>query len=118
QALCATTAAIYLSMLGKEGMRELANINAAKAAYAKKCLSAVKGVVIPFEAPTFNEFVIETNGPASEILAKLEAGGILGGVDLGRFYPDMKRCILVCATEMNTREEIDRYADELSKIVR
>ncbi len=118
QTLCATTAAIYLSMLGKEGIRELANINAAKADYLKKTLSAIKGVSIPFEARTFNEFVFETAKPAAELLAKLDAQGIIGGVDLGRFYPDTDQMILVCVTEMNTREEMDRYAQVLAQVVR
>ncbi len=118
QALCATTAAIYMSMLGKEGMRELASINAAKADYAKKKLSSVKGVELPFEAPTFNEFVIETEKPASEVLSKLAAEGIMGGIDLGKWEPDMDRDILVCATELNTKEEIDRYAEQLGKALK
>ncbi|MFH1829678.1 MAG: aminomethyl-transferring glycine dehydrogenase subunit GcvPA [Pseudomonadota bacterium] len=116
QALCATQASIFMALYGKEGMRELANINAAKAAYAKEKLSSIKGISIPFDAPTFNEFVIQTTKPASEMLAKLSEKGILGGVNLGKWYPDMKNCILVCTTELNTREEIDRYACEIEKI--
>jgi glycine dehydrogenase subunit 1 len=117
QALCATTAAIYLSMLGKQGLRELAAINAAKAAYARKAL-ADAGAPSPFEPPAFNEFVIETRMPASELLSRLAGEGILGGVDLGLWYPGMERRTLVCTTEMNTREEIDRYAAALGKIIR
>ncbi len=116
QALCATTAAIFMALYGKEGMRNLANINAAKSAYAKDKLSSVKGISIPFTAPTFNEFVIKTAKPASEVLAKLSDKGIFGGVDLGRWYPNMERNILVCVTELNTREEIDRYASEMETI--
>jgi len=118
QALCATTAAIFLALTGKEGLKELAEINAAKAAYAKQRLTSVDGVSSPFAAPGFNEFVIETARPARAVLEKLATEGIEGGVDLGRWYPDMDRHILVCATEMNTREEIDRYAEGLAKAVR
>lgn len=117
QALCATTAAIFLSLVGKEGMRELAQINAAKAAYAKERLREA-GATVPFSAPTFNEFVIETERPAAEVLAALAAEGIFGGVDLGRWYPDMTDRILVCATEMNTKREIERYAEKLRTLVR
>lgn len=118
QALCATTAAIFMALTGKEGMRELANINAAKAAYARESLAAVDGVAQTFPAATFNEFVIETTRPAADILGALAKRGIAGGVDLGKWYPEMTRQILVCATEMNTRDEIDRYASELQKMVR
>ncbi|MFH0799250.1 MAG: aminomethyl-transferring glycine dehydrogenase subunit GcvPA [Pseudomonadota bacterium] len=118
QALCATTAAIYLSMIGKEGMRELANINAAKAGYARKALSAIAGVRLPFSAPVFNEFVIETPKTAAEVLSKLATEGIFGGVDLGRWHPEMKNRILVCATEMNTKDEIDRYANRLRSMMK
>lgn len=118
QALCATTAAIYMSMIGKEGIRELAELNATLASYAKDTLSNVKGVKIPFTALSFNEFVIETSKPAKDVLAALSKDGIFGGVDLGRFYPEMKNSILVCVTEMNTREEIDFYVKKLSTLVR
>lgn len=115
QALCATTAAIYLALVGKEGMRKLALINAAKAAYAKERLTDA-GARLPFQAPTFNEFVVETKKPAADVLAALARDGICGGVDLGRWYPEMKHRILVCATELNTRKEIDRYAEKLRAI--
>ncbi len=118
QALCATTAAIFMALTGKEGIKELAEINAAKAAYAKDRLTSAGGASSPFAAPTFNEFVIETGRPAQTVLEKLATAGIAGGIDLGRWYPGMDRHILVCVTEMNTREEIDRYAEELKKAVR
>lgn len=118
QALCATTAAIYLSLIGKEGMRELAQINAAKAAYAKQVLAKVPDVELAFEAPTFNEFVIETLKPAAEVLATLAQRNIFGGVDLGRWYPDREHAILTCVTELNTKEEIDRFAAELATVLR
>jgi len=117
QALCATTAAIYMSLMGSQGMRELATLNAAKADYAKRTLAAVEGVALPFEGPTFNEFVIETREPAGDVLAKLADEGILGGVDLGKWMPHMERRILVCATEMNAKEEIDGYAAALGRIL-
>ena len=115
QALCATTACIYLSMLGKEGMRELAQINAAKAAALKKALAGA-GARLPYAAPTFNEFVIETKKPAADILAALAKDGIFGGVDLGRWYPEMRNRILVCATELTTKAEIDRYAQAMGRL--
>lgn len=118
QALCATTAAIFMAMCGKEGFRELAMINAAKAAYARKQLTDIAGVEEAFPAPTFNEFAIRTKHPASTILSRLSKAGILGGLDLGRWYPDRENEILVCTTELNTRDDIDRYAETLSACLR
>ena len=114
QALCATTAAIYTATVGREGMRELATLNAAKASYLRDKLKAA-GASIPFGGANFNEFVIETGKPASAQLAKLAKDGIFGGVDLGRWYPNMKNMLLVCATELNTKAEIDRYAEALGR---
>jgi glycine dehydrogenase subunit 1 len=118
QALCATTAAIYMAMVGKEGMRELASQNAAIAASARTRLTAIPGVRSVFSAPSFNEFAIATQKPAAHVLAALEREGILGGVDLGQWYPERSREILVCATELTERAEIERYADVLANVVR
>lgn len=117
QALCATTAGIYMSLVGKEGMRELANLNLSKAEYAKKNLSGIKGIRLPFAKPTFNEFVIELAKPAADVLSALAKDGIFGGVDLGNWYPGMKNCVLVCVTELNTKEEIDLYCEKLNGIL-
>lgn len=117
QALCAATAAIYLSLLGKTGLQELAAINFNKAEYAKKRLAQVKGAKLKYNAPTFNEFVLELSKPAGDVLNALLKHDIFGGIDLGRWYPDMKNCLLVCVTEMNQKEEIDRFADELGAIL-
>ncbi len=118
QALCATTAAINLSLLGKEGIRELAIINASKAAALCRMLTAIPNVEQAFFTPFFNEFVLETPKPAAEVLKALADDGIFGGVDLGRFIPGRENALLVCATEMNTKEEMERYAEKLGEIVR
>jgi len=117
QALCASTAAIYLALLGKQGIRELALLNTSLANYAKKRLSSIDGITLPFNAPTFNEFVIECDKSAKDILAKLEDEKIIGGVDLGRWYPEMKNRVLICCTEMNTREQINSYSEVMGTIL-
>lgn len=106
EALCATTAAVYLSLLGKEGLCRLAEVNYARAEYAKS-LARKKGLKIRFAGPTFNEFVLDVDS-AESVLKKLEQNGVFGGVALGRWYPQYKDCILVCVTEMNAREEIEK----------
>jgi len=107
QGLCALMATIFMSLLGKQGLREMAEQNLAKAAYARKQLSDIKGFSLVFDGPAFNEFVVRSEAPVAEVLLRLEEAGILGGIPLGEDYPEMADCFLVCVTEQNQREEID-----------
>ena len=107
QGLCALMATIFMSLLGKQGLREMAEQNLAKASYARKLLSGIKGFSLVFDGPAFNEFVVRSEAPVAEVLSRLEEAGILGGIPLGDDYPDMADCFLVCVTEQNQREEID-----------
>lgn len=107
QGLCALMATIFMSLLGKQGLREMAEQNLAKAAYARKQLSGIKGFSLVFDGPAFNEFVVRSEAPVAEVLSRLEEAGILGGIPLGEDYPEMADCFLVCVTEQNQREEID-----------
>jgi glycine dehydrogenase subunit 1 len=108
QALCALASLIYMATFGKQGLRELAEMNLSKAEYAKKRLAAVAS--LRFSAPTFNEFVLTLDGDPDPLLAALREEGIIGGLALNDFYPEMEREILVCTTEKNSREDIDRLA--------
>src|SRR6185437_6196739 len=90
---------------GKEGLRELAEQNLAKAHYLASRLP------LKFDAPFFNEFVVSTNGKSpDEINAGLLNKKIIGGLALGRFYPELGDCMLLCATEMNRRQDMDVLA--------
>jgi glycine dehydrogenase subunit 1 len=109
QTLCALMAAVYLCLLGKNGLRALAEQNLAKAHYASLQLAA-SGATLPFSAPRFNEFVVEPPGEAEELLAALRQEKIIGGLSLRRFYPELKNHLLICVTETVTREAIDRMA--------
>ena len=111
--LCALTAAIHLALLGKEGLRRLARHNLSKAEYAKARIAALPGFRLPYAAPTFNEFVVEGPEPAAAILERLAQRKILGGVPLQRFFPELENRFLVCVTELNRREEIDRLVEAL-----
>jgi glycine dehydrogenase subunit 1 len=113
QGLCALTATVFLSLLGKQGLRELAEQNLAKAAYARTRLAAVDGVSLPFSAPVFNEFVVRSRRPVGELLAALEAQGLLGGIPLGGDYPELADAILVCVTEQHRRADIDALVQGL-----
>ncbi len=114
QGLCALTATVFLSLLGKQGLRELAGQNLAKAAYARAQLAAVPGVSLPFAAPSFNEFVIRTRRPAGAVLAALEQQGIVGGIPLGSDYPELADALLVCVTEQHRRVDIDALVQALA----
>ena len=113
QGLCALMATIFMSLLGKQGLREMAEQNLAKAAYARKQLSGIKGFSLVFDGPAFNEFVVRSEAPVTEVLSQLEEVGILGGIPLGEDYPEMADCFLVCVTEQNQREEIDELVAAL-----
>ena len=115
EGLCALMATIYLSCLGKEGLREVAMMNLSKAEYAKRIVSQVKRCKLTFSAPSFNEFVLEIEGDPEKALKKMEQEKIIGGLPLARFYPELNRHILVTVTEMITRGEIDRWASTLER---
>jgi glycine dehydrogenase subunit 1 len=118
EGLCALAATIYLCTLGKVGLRQLAQLNLQRAAYARQQLAAIPGCRLPFSGPTFNEFVLETPKPAREIIARLIDQRIIAGVDLARFYPARPQALLVCVTEMNPREDIDRLCTAIAAAVR
>jgi len=115
QALVALMATIFLTVYGKEGVRELAEHNLAKAAYAAKTLSAQPGAKLLFkDSPRFHEFVLQTQEPATQWTQRLLDEKIVGGLDLGRWYPELKNATLWCATEVLARETIDHAAKVLA----
>ena len=114
QALVALMATIFLVVYGKEGMRELALHNLAKADYAAKQFSQVTGARLLFAAaPRFHEFVLETQEAPEQINAKLLKQKVIGGLPLSRWYPELGHASLWCTTELNTREQIDHAASLL-----
>jgi glycine dehydrogenase subunit 1 len=106
QALIALMATVYLTLYGKEGLRELAVQNLSKAHYLGSKLTP------HFSAPYFNEFVVSTGGTSpDEINAKLLEQKIIGGLSLNRYYPELGNAMLLCATEMSKREHMDTLAE-------
>ncbi len=115
QALVALMATIFLSVYGKEGIRELAEHNLAKADYAAKTLGAQPGAKLLFTgAPRFHEFVLQTEEAPAAWSQRLLGEKIVGGVELSRWYPELKNATLWCATEVVTREQIDTAARTLA----
>ncbi|MGI8960169.1 MAG: aminomethyl-transferring glycine dehydrogenase subunit GcvPA [Bryobacteraceae bacterium] len=106
QALLALMATVFMTVYGKEGLRELAEQNLAKAHYL------ASKVQVQFESPFFNEFVARSNGRSPEqINDALAKQKIIGGLPLSRFYPELKGCMLLCATEMSKRQDLDTVAE-------
>ena len=121
EALCAVTAAIYLTSLGPRGFRELAEICAANASYAVEKLGAIDGLEAPiFNAPHFNEFTLRCTQPKLKIEkfnAKLLKQGIQGGKPIRKEFPEFGETALLCFTELHTKADIDRLADAAAKAV-
>ena len=108
QALCAMTAAVYLAAVGPEGLKQVANLCYQKAHYLMQQLTAIPGITLRYQGPFFHEFVTD-QGDANRILLKLEQEGILGGLPLS------DGGILWCATEKNSKEDIDRMVGIIRK---
>ncbi len=113
QSLCALSFAVHLSLLGKRGFRELAASNLTLAEYAREKISVIDGFSMQFNSSTFNEFVIKTDKNIDEINKRLIDSGIIGGLSLGRFYPELDGSILLCVTEKTEIEDIDKLAEVL-----
>jgi glycine cleavage system P protein (glycine dehydrogenase) subunit 1 len=110
QALCALAATVHLTLIGKEGLRELAEQNLSKAEFALKELEKIPGVKRTFSAPYFNEFTVEMPRSVKMINAELLKEKIVGPFVLGTAYPELTKHALVCVTETTSRQEIERFA--------
>jgi glycine dehydrogenase subunit 1 len=112
QGLCLLMATVYLSLLGRRGLRELAELNLSRADYAKRRLAAA-GFELPLAGPTFNEFVVRLREPAGAVLARARDAGLVAGLDLEPYAPDLGPALLVCATELTGAAAIDHLCDVL-----
>lgn len=116
QGLMALAVAVYLALMGKNGLRKVAELNYHKAHYAADRIDKLDGYLVNREKPFFNEFMVKCLHPVEKINQALVEEGIIGGYDLGKDYPHLKDHALLCVTEMNTREEIDVLVDVLGKV--
>jgi len=116
QGLMALAATVYLSLLGQNGLRQVARLCYHKAHYAAEEISRVKGFSICFDTPFFHEFSVCCPRPVAEINDHLLEHGFIGGYDLGQDYPSLKDHMLVAVTEMNTRDEIDALVSALGEV--
>ncbi|MFO7624711.1 MAG: glycine dehydrogenase, partial [Anaerolineales bacterium] len=109
-------ATVYLSILGKHGLRQVAELCYHKAHYAAQQLAALPGYQLWSEGPFFHEFVLRCPRPVAEINELLLENGILGGYDLSQDYPEMKNSMLLAFTEMNSKDEIDLLVSALAEV--
>src|SRR5271170_5695462 len=115
QALCALAATVHLTLLGKEGLREMAEQNLAKAQFALSELTKIPGVRRRFSAPFFNEFTIELPRSARIVNSHLLREKIVGPLSLGSSYPELTKNALVCVTETTTRGDIEKLASAIRR---
>lgn len=114
EALCALTALVYLSLMGKEGLKETAQLCADKASYAYHKLTAIPGVKPRFKAKWFfNEFVLDLPCGAADVIARLIEKGFAAGFPLSRYYENMENSILICVTEKRSKQQIGMLAEAL-----
>ncbi|MGE5462172.1 MAG: aminomethyl-transferring glycine dehydrogenase subunit GcvPA [Syntrophothermus sp.] len=116
QGLIALGTAVYLSVLGKKGLRQVADLCYQKAHYAAAELSKIPGMGLCFTEPFFHEFALCVNRPVEEVNDHLLEHGIIGGYDLGQDYPALKDHMLIAVTEMNSKEDIDMLVEVLSEV--
>jgi glycine dehydrogenase subunit 1 len=114
QALCAFAATLYLGLLGRRGLRELAELITQKTHYLARQIQNTLGWKLKWAAPFFNEFTVETPKPPEEFLPKLRERGILGGLDLAPYGHE--NALLIAVTEKRTRAELDAFIDALKEV--
>ena len=116
QGLIALASTVYMSLLGKHGLRQVAELCFHKAHYAAAQIEHLPGCSLWSPTPFFNEFVVRTPAPVSEVNDLLLDHDILGGYDLSQDYPDLDRHMLIAVTELNSRNDIDQLVEVLSEV--
>lgn len=107
--------AVSLSLIGKEGFKELAVLNFSIAHYLLRLIEEEGIGKLRFNSPFFNEFTLELNKDAEEIWRALVKEGVLFGIPAGRFYPELKNCLIITATEVNKKAEINKVVERIKK---
>ncbi|VAX37020.1 Glycine dehydrogenase [decarboxylating] (glycine cleavage system P1 protein) [hydrothermal vent metagenome] len=115
--LCALQSLVYMTLLGKEGFKDLAQLNFKKAEFARQRLEQIDGVEVKRSSPTFNEFTICLSKDASDVAEAMVEKGFAAGFPLGRYYERMKNYMIVAVTEKRTKKEIEEYAKALEEVL-
>lgn len=115
--LCALQAVVYMSLLGKQGLKDLAQLNLDKAEFLRQILSKIKGVEVKRSAPTFNEFTVCLPKDASSVIAAMIERGFAAGFPVGRYYKGMDNYLIIAVTEKRTKEEMVKFAEGLEAVL-
>jgi glycine dehydrogenase subunit 1 len=122
EALCAVASAVYMALLGPQGLRELGETIMYRANYAMRLLSSIKGVKTPvFKSVHFKEFTVNFDGAGlsvKEVNEKLLKMGVHGGKDISREFPELGQTALYCVTEIHSKEDIELLAKSLERIAK
>lgn len=116
-ALCALAATMTLALWGKAGLQQLAQMNFDRAELLKERLRSIRGIELRFRGVTFNEFVIRTPRDPQKLVESLLKEKIIAGIPLGRWYPELEDSLLVCITEMNSENEIEKFVNGLTRVL-
>jgi glycine dehydrogenase subunit 1 len=116
QGLMALAATLYMSLVGRNGLRQVAELCYHKAHYAAEEIAKLPGYKLWSQGPFFNEFAVRCPIAAEDLNQHLLEHNILGGYDLGRHYPGMEKIMLLAVTEMNTKDDIDALVDVLAEV--
>ena len=117
QGLMAAAATVHMALLGPQGLEQVAMASHANTRKVVERLTAIEGIDAVFEGPSFHEAVLRLNQPVNEVLRALAVRDILGGYDLGNDYPELENCLLICATETRSDEDIDSLAQNMERII-
>ena len=117
QGLMVTAATLYMSLMGPAGMAQAAKASHANTRLLVEKLTAIDGVEVVFNSPFFHECVLRIDSPLDDLVREITAEGIIAGMPLGADFEGLQDCLLVCATELRTEEEMDNFALHLERIV-
>ena len=116
QGLLVTAATIYMSLVGPQGLQNVASASHNNTKLLTEKLSKVAGVTKVFNSPFFHEVVFKFDFPVTEVMHALSAQGIVAGVPLGDQYPELDNCLMLCATETKTEADINTLVDHISRV--
>ena len=117
EGLNALAAVVYLSWLGGTGLWELAAVNMENARRCLEAITSIKGFRRRFTGEFFNEFVIESDFDLNKLNKKLLDKGIIGGLDISKWYPELRNCLLFGVTEMHSYDDVNKLASALKEVV-
>lgn len=117
QGLMVTASTIFMALVGAVGLEKMAAASHSKTRLLVQRMSALDGISTVFDRPVFHETVLRFDAPLANVLGSLNTHNVLGGYPLGDEYPELDNCLLVCATETKSAEDIDAYAELLSEIL-